>query len=114
MKQTDCRKIPDRAVFEKFKAGLIGYLVAKDFRVSNVTRERVCFRVVKDIKREFVVVQGQRTVMPIQTSYKRIKKRERANSEEQILQKIHVDVRSRILGKGKFKKTPGNIELCCK
>jgi hypothetical protein len=34
-------------------------------------------------------------------------------SEDQLLQKIHVDVRSRILGKGKFKKIPRNIELCC-
>jgi hypothetical protein len=66
LKQTDCRKIPDKAVFEKFKAGLIGYLVAKYFRFPSVTRERMCYRVVKkDIKREFVVVQGHQTVIPI-------------------------------------------------
>ena len=35
-------------------------------------------------------------------------------SEDQILQKIHVDVRSRVWGKGKFKRTLGNVELCHK
>ncbi|GLT57396.1 hypothetical protein SLA2020_303710 [Shorea laevis] len=35
------------------------------------------------------------------------------SSEDQLLQKIHVDVRSRILGRGKFKKTPRNVDLCC-
>jgi hypothetical protein len=34
-------------------------------------------------------------------------------TEEQLLQKIQADVRLRVLGKGTFKTTPGNIVLCC-
>jgi superfamily II helicase len=34
-------------------------------------------------------------------------------SEEQLLQKIKGDVRCRVMGKGKFKRTKGNESICC-
>lgn len=34
-------------------------------------------------------------------------------TEDQILQRIQFEVRTRVLGKGKFKRNPSNLELCC-